>query len=152
MLFNQTVMYALRAMNQLAVEYNECFVRSAKLAECTRVPPHYLSKVMRQLVMCELVVAQKGHRGGFRLARPPHEIHVVEVLEAMAVPIYALPCAFGWERCDSSNPCPLHWAWMDLTRSVREWAEKTTLDQVEHSPMPQDVARGLSAPSNSKAQ
>lgn len=134
MLFNQTVVYALRAMNQLALEYGKGFVCSSHLAEKTSVPSHYLLKIMRLLVVKGLVLARKGHHGGFRLSRKPSDIRVVEVLEAMGIIFPS--CVFGWDKCADEDPCPLHWAWKGLTHCVRGWAEHTDFSQAESIEIP----------------
>ena len=43
----------------------------------------YLAKVLAAMVRAGVLGATSGPRGGFRLARPPHEITVAEVVEAV---------------------------------------------------------------------
>lgn len=133
MLLSQTSLYALRAMIELAYSYGELPVRSAELAEKTYVPPHYLSKIMRKLVKHGRVSAQKGHRGGFQLASAPEQITFLDILHAMDLETEEIPCAFGWEQCGSSNPCPLHDYWQQLNQNFLTWAEETTLADVLHN-------------------
>ena len=73
MILNQTAVYALRAMAVLARLAPGEFLRSVELAEHTNVPVHYLGKVMRLLVLAELVRSRKGHGGGFTLRRSPEK-------------------------------------------------------------------------------
>jgi Rrf2 family protein len=56
---------------------------AAKLGEHFGVPPAYLAKQLQTLVRGGVLVATTGPRGGFRLARPPHEITLLQIVEAL---------------------------------------------------------------------
>jgi Rrf2 family protein len=130
MLLSQTAEYALRAMAHLAAAPSDAAVPSADLAEYTGIPPHYISKVLRRLVVAGLCDAKRGHHGGFRLARPADEITFADVIAAAEPDQGPIGCAFGYGRCDLENPCPLHESWSALKREFATWSETTTLDQV----------------------
>lgn len=129
-LLNQTTVYALRAMARLATLPSGESARGTDLAEQTGVPLHYLAKVLRRLVAHGLLVAQRGHGGGFALARPPNRMRFFEILAALDQMPAPDRCAFGWGRCDPHHPCPLHPAWSKLNASFRTWALSTTLADV----------------------
>ena len=58
-------------------------ITTPRLAQLTRVPPGYLSKVLQRLGRADLVRAQRGVGGGFTLARHPKEISVLDVVNAV---------------------------------------------------------------------
>ncbi len=126
----QTAEYALRAMAHLATLEPGTSARAVELAEATSIPAHYLSKVMRRLVLAGLVDSQKGHHGGFALSRAPSKIRFGEILAAAGVDPEQNHCAFGWGRCNNVNPCPLHEAWSELRERCDSWASDTTLADV----------------------
>jgi Rrf2 family protein len=132
MLVSQTAEYALRAMAGLATLPQGQPVRATDLSAATDVPSHYLSKVLRRLVLAGLLTSQKGQGGGFSLARPAAEISFMDVL--MAVDAYPEDgrCGFGWDVCDEAHPCPLHGAWSTLNDQIRTWATGTTLATVRN--------------------
>ena len=131
MYLNQTAEYALRAMTYLALHPEKLPIRAKDLAKELAIPPHYLSKIMRKLVMAELLSSQKGHGGGFHLAKTPGKIRFLDILEAIDYQIKPNSCVFGWGKCDSANPCPLHNAWSDLNEKFMNWAKYTTLFRVK---------------------
>ena len=131
--FSQTAEYALRAMACLAAR-GEDALRASDLTEATHVPVHYLSKVLRRLVAAGLLISQKGHGGGFVLARRADQITFADVLDAVGEAPAGGRCAFGWGSCDARHPCPLHPAWSVLSESLVSWADKTTLAEVACSP------------------
>jgi Rrf2 family protein len=53
------------------------------LAEELGVPADSLLKVLQQLVRSGLMLSSRGRSGGFRLARPPEQISLLEVVEAV---------------------------------------------------------------------
>ncbi len=129
-LLTQTAEYALRALATLARLGPGESLRAADLARETSVPAQYLSKVLRRLVASGLLRAQKGHGGGFSLARGPSTIRVADVLEALdSAPIVGR-CAFGWGKCNDAQPCPLHPVWSKLSESFQTWTSTTTLADV----------------------
>jgi len=104
---------------------HDAAMRSAELAEATGVPRSYLSKVCRRLTEAGLLVSQKGHRGGFRLAKPADAISFESILKAVdALPSQGM-CAFGWGACDAQNPCPLHDKWSELLSRFDDWATRS---------------------------
>jgi Rrf2 family transcriptional regulator, iron-sulfur cluster assembly transcription factor len=125
--FSQTAEYALRVSACLARGASNDFVRAQEIADAAAVPRDYLSKIMRRLVEAGLLESRKGHGGGFRLAHEPAAIRFVDVLSAVGYKSDADECAFGWDKCSVTDPCPLHPFWSRLRESVDQWAEENTL-------------------------
>lgn len=127
MLLPQTSQYALRAMACLAATGPDSALNSRELSDATSIPHRYLSKVMRALVVAELVTSRKGHHGGFALARTPEDIRYTEILTAVGFAVDPTDCAFGFAACDEKKPCPLHESWKELKELCRTWAAGTSL-------------------------
>jgi len=130
MFISQTAEYAIRAMSAIATLPDGVRIRAADLGRATGIPAPYLSKILRRLVLAELLVSQKGQGGGFSLACPAAEIPFISILNAVDVFPTDGRCAFGWGNCDQLKPCPLHGAWSRLSHQVLEWANDTNLAEV----------------------
>ncbi len=130
MLLPQTVEYAMRAMACLATLPPGEAVRAQVLSTKTGIPVSYLSKILRKLVVADLLISQKGHGGGFTLAYAPAEITFAEIFEAVEYGSHSDRCVFAWDTCDPRNPCPLHDSWSIFKEQFREWANTTTLASV----------------------
>jgi Rrf2 family nitric oxide-sensitive transcriptional repressor len=129
-MISQTAEYALRAVVYLAREQSEgCTTRA--LANATRVPAGYLSKVIQSLVRAGLVVSQRGLGGGFRLARPATELTAWDVLEAVDPLRRINGCPLGLEA-HRQQLCPLHRRLDDamelVERSFRETSVQELID------------------------
>jgi len=132
--------YALRAAVCLAAVPEDDWMPARDLATLANVPPAYLSKILRKLVQHGLLHAQKGHHGGFRLARPAASIRVADVLAAAEVELAAGHCAFGFDRCNEAVPCPLHEVYKDLQAMCSTWARANTLADIDPSRIPRRPA------------
>ena len=130
MFISQTAEYAIRAMSAIATLPAAEKVRAADLGRSTGIPAPYLSKILRRLVLAQLLVSQKGQGGGFALARPAREIRFIDILNAVDAFPAEGRCAFGWGSCDEDKPCPLHGAWSRLNQNLREWASGTNLAEI----------------------
>jgi Rrf2 family protein len=127
---SQTAEYAIRAMSAIATLPTGDLVRASDIGKSTGIPPSYLSKILRRLVLAELLVSQKGTNGGFALSRPAGRIRFIEILYAVDAFPTEGRCAFGWGLCDQLKPCPLHGPWRRLKDRVQDWADNTTLAEV----------------------
>lgn len=84
--------YAVRALAYLAGQPSERIVSKAEIERKQDIPPHFLSKVMRDLVIRGLVESRIGSKGGFRLARPAKTISIKDVYEAVESPLNLMEC------------------------------------------------------------
>ena len=122
--------YALRAMAYLVRLDAQKRVRTRDLAVATGIPAPFLAKILRRLTAVGVLDSQKGHHGGFRLAKPPGEVRFVDILRAVDFEPASDHCIFGWESCGEENPCPLHPEWKTVRATIEEWAETRTLADV----------------------
>lgn len=130
MYLSRSAEYALRTMTYLARLETTRRVRARDLAQATDVPGPYLSKIMRRLTAAGLLTSQKGHYGGFQLARAPGEVRFIDILRAVEFDPAPEHCLFGWEACGEDDPCPLHEEWASLKECIEQWARTRTLQDV----------------------
>jgi Rrf2 family protein len=148
-LISQTTEYAFRALAELACT-PDVPLRATDLSERTGVPLAYLSKVLRKLVAGRVLTARKGHGGGFVVARRPEKVAFAEVLAALGEAPSRSRCAFGWGRCNATDPCPLHPAWSRLQEAFGDWATSTTLASVATQPKRSKRARAQTKRASTK--
>lgn len=91
------------------------------------IPKTFISQILGNLVRAKLAVSSFGRDGGFRLARAPAEISVLEVVEAGEGSLIADRCAIGDGPCHWDAVCPLHESWSEATGSLRAVLAATTL-------------------------
>ncbi|WP_433552271.1 RrF2 family transcriptional regulator [Micromonospora zamorensis] len=77
------VEWALHASLNLAWVTDGQAVPAATLAAFYELPPAYLNKQLQALTRAGILTSTPGPRGGFRLARPPEEITLLDVVVAI---------------------------------------------------------------------
>ena len=127
MYLNRPAEYGLRAMTYMARMDSTQRVRTKDLSAAIDVPSPFLSKIMRKLTAVGILDAQKGHHGGFLLARAPEDVRFIDIMRAVDFEPGEDHCLFGMKTCDGKNPCPLHNEWGALKGQIKEWARIHTL-------------------------
>lgn len=127
MMISQTTEYALRAIVWLARE-PDAQQGTKKISESVQVPSGYLSKVLQKLTRAGLVISTPGRSGGFRLARDPANIRVLDVVNAVDPLRRIQTCPLGLES-HGKNLCALHRQLDDdLARTEKAFASTTITD------------------------
>lgn len=130
MMISQTTEYALRAVVWLAGQPDE-LQGTRKISEAIQVPSGYLSKVLQKLTRAGLVISSPGRGGGFRLARKPEDIRVLEVVNAVDPLQRIQSCPLGLAS-HGSNLCALHRKLDDdLARTEKAFASTTISDLLD---------------------
>ncbi len=76
---NKTNLYRIEALLALGAAYPAAR-RTSEIARRRAVPEPFLARLVAELARGGLVVTSRGPSGGARLARPPAEISLLEVL------------------------------------------------------------------------
>jgi Rrf2 family protein len=131
-MFSNTVEYALRAIVYLAYEAPEART-TAQIAEATKVPKDYLSKILQGLAKKKILQTQRGVGGGVSLLRSPDELTILDVVNAVEPIQRITTCPLGLEA-HGVHLCPLHKRMDSALASVEEAFAKTTLSEVLSEP------------------
>jgi Rrf2 family protein len=79
--------YAIHAMVHMATSKPDVPLASHEIAKAHHIPERFLLKVLKPMVSAGLLTSVKGPRGGYRLAKAPGQITLLEVIEAVEGPI-----------------------------------------------------------------
>jgi Rrf2 family protein len=123
--------YVVRSAVALARAYPEGR-KIREVVEEMGVPATFASQILADLGRAGLASSKAGREGGYRLARPPGDISLLEVVEAGEGPLRAERCALGDGPCRWEAVCPLHETWTAATAALREVLAATTLEDVAH--------------------
>ncbi len=127
-MLSQTVEYALRAVVQLAYK-QPLLCSTSELAEATKVPSAYLSKVLQSLVKAGIVHSQRGVGGGMTLLIPAEKLTLLDVVNAVDPIRRIKTCPLNLKN-HGSVLCPLH-SRIDKALAMMETAfASTTLAEI----------------------
>jgi Rrf2 family protein len=87
MKLSRTVAYALQATLQLAQSNRNGPIPCSKLAAEGAMPERFLLQILRSLVTHGILQSTRGVEGGYSLLKPPEEISVLEIIEAIEGPL-----------------------------------------------------------------
>ncbi len=122
----ENVNLALHAAGVLAMNDPTRSLRVGQIAVKLGASQTHLAKVMQQLVRANLVISRRGPHGGFVLARPPQEIRLREVYEAVAGPLRPTECLLANKLCDGRG-CLFGDLLADVQARIAEHLDRTTL-------------------------
>jgi Rrf2 family protein len=114
-------------MLDVALHCAEGPVHLRDIARRQQVSKKYLEHLTRRLEGAGLLRSIRGAGGGMSLARPPSEISVSEILEALEGPASLVECVDNPERCPRSGSCATRDIWMDIGRLLGAFLESKTL-------------------------
>ncbi len=132
--------YAVRAAIELATAAGEP-VTAEIVAQRQEIPVQFLQKIFHELSRSRLVVSQRGPDGGYRLARPAHEITVADILRAVEGPLAAVRGEPPETLQYTGAAAPLQEVWIALRTNVRAVLEGVTLAELAGSHLPRPIAR-----------
>ncbi len=114
--------YALYAAMEMALAWDaERPVRAGEVARRYRIPENALAKVLQQLVRAGLAIGTRGVGGGYRLARDPGEITVLDVIEVFEPPRRSGRCLLKDDGglCEDLPDCRLRRLFDEVDEQVR---------------------------------
>lgn len=107
------------------------------LAAFFEVPTAYLAKQMQLLRRAGIVVSVRGKGGGYRLARSPDAISLLDIVQAIEGPMPAFRCTeirqngpCGVKREDCKRPCEIASAFAHAEQTYRGALAAKTLASI----------------------
>jgi Rrf2 family protein len=124
--------YALRAVRYLAQQgpNQRAATSVVVVAKEMKIPPSFLAKIISQLSISGLVQTSRGAHGGVMLARPPEEITLLDVVEAIDGPVLLNECVGEPGKCEFSEECAMHPVWMEAQQLLTKRLRETTFAQL----------------------
>ena len=123
--------YGVRAIVQLARHWPRTYVQSRDLAQQEGLPNKFLESILLALRRGGFLESKIGREGGYRLARPPREIRVGEIIRRLEGRFTVKEGQLGEEM--SPGEVAVHLLNERLTSATDEVLDHLTLDQlIEH--------------------
>jgi Rrf2 family protein len=146
------VEWAAHVTTLLAVLPPDAALPAARLAEYHVVPAAYLAKHLQTLRRAGILESVQGPRGGYRLARAPEAITLLDVVEAIDGRESAFVCTEVRQRGPAAcppdayrTPCGIHRAMSRADRAWREALREVTVADLVAGVMTDAPAAGLAA-------
>jgi Rrf2 family transcriptional regulator, cysteine metabolism repressor len=124
--------YGVRFMVVLALGWGRGSTLLRDISRREDISEKYLSQIVIPLKAAGLVTAQRGSRGGYPLSRPPAEITVLQIVEAIEGPLVPVPCTADEGKdcapaCERLGGCAASTVWKKLRLDLRSSLSSHTL-------------------------
>lgn len=130
-MLSESSQHVLRALTWIAALPRQAAVSAGDIAEGAGVPRRYLSKILARLTRNRILEARRGVKGGYRLARPPARIRLIEVVSPFEPTLGQDTCIFGGGRvCGEVKPCDAHQDWGKIREKLWRFLDRTTLADI----------------------
>ena len=131
--------YATVVLAALAVAPNRVH-SAAELAERSRLELPTVSKVLKPLAHAGLVTGFRGASGGYRLARAPSQISLIEIVEAIEGPLGMTECSGEHSSCEHEPHCGVQGQWRQINDVIADTLRGMTLAQMLPKAIPITLA------------
>ncbi|RCW82234.1 RrF2 family transcriptional regulator [Phyllobacterium bourgognense] len=138
-LYGATVEYGIHCMMYL-IQPRATPVSSRDLAELQGVPVTLMARIMPRLEKAGIVVSTSGINGGYRLAKEPRKITVLDIVDAIDGRKNVFDCKDVRKNCVlfagdaptwmTSGVCGIHAVMLRAQKSMRQEMARTTLEDL----------------------
>lgn len=135
--------YALRVMIDLAHRMEEDYIPLRDIADRLGLSQKYLEAIFKPLNDAGLVSGMRGKNGGYKLARNPAEITILDVLdvtEGGVAPVSCLRC--NAKPCENESSCDTLDLWKGLYSEISEYLSNYTLQCLMDNSTPGVQSKG----------
>ena len=122
--------FAVTSMIDIALYGKNGPVRLADIARREQISVAYLEQIFGKLRKADLVTANRGPGGGYRLSREPEAISAGEIVRAVEESLDATNC-YGTGQCRGGAECLAHGLWSDMNRLMTDFLDKQSLAQIK---------------------
>lgn len=130
--------FAIRAAAELAG--HEDFIRLEDIARAQELPTDYVRATMSDLRRAGIVDSRRGRDGGYRLALPPSQITLADIMRAVDGPLTAVRGARPETLEYEGAAAGLKEVWLAIRASERRILEAVTLEHLIRGQLPAEVA------------
>ncbi len=132
--YSKLAQSGIAALSYLAqVSGEDRLASSAEVAAARELSPVLVAKVLSLLSTAGLLTGRSGPTGGYRLARSPSEITMLDVIKVFDDPQKLPMCPFGPQWCGTGPNCPLHDTLFELRDNMFDRLGKETFEQFRQS-------------------
>lgn len=131
MRFSKKIDYGFIFLSCLARGYAAgAFVAIQDVSREYGVPYSFMEKIASQLKAAGIIVARKGKKGGYALARPPKKVSMDETVAALERPRLMKCLEAGTAPCFMAGTCPTRRRWEVLDKKILKVFRETTLAEI----------------------
>ena len=103
---------------------------AAAMAERTRLATSTVSKCLKLLCAAQLVVSERGSKGGYQLAKPLTDIRLLDVIRAIDGDVQLTQCVSVGSDCCLQGQCEFRPNWQVVNEQMVQLLSDISLQQM----------------------
>jgi FeS assembly SUF system regulator len=111
--------YAIVIMAYLATR-SEGTTNARHIAQKTGIALPTTSKLLKRLAQEQLLLAQRGMKGGYQLALPATDIPLGKIIQALEGQIALTECSYAQHQCVVEKQCTIRQGWHRISRFIED--------------------------------
>ena len=131
--------YAVRAAVELAGVQDEKPVKAERIATAQDIPLNFLENILGELRHAGIVRSHRGADGGFRLAKPPDQVSIADIIRAVEGPLASVRGGPPEETSYPGASEALPRVWIAVRASLRNVVEHVTVADVARGELPASI-------------
>ena len=130
--------YALRMMIDLAEHQEDGYIALKDISARQNISKKYLEQIIAIVNKPDILRANRGSQGGYRLARAPKDYTVGEILRLTEGSLSPVECVdYDPIECARAANCPTLPVWQHLSKIINEYLDSVTLQDLVDNHMAQ---------------
>ena len=123
--------YALRLMIDLAEHREEGYISLKDISKRQEISKKYLEQIIAIVNRPDILRANRGAQGGYKLAKSPSQYTVGDILRMTEGSLSPVDCADQDPvECPHSADCATLPIWRNLSKIVNEYLDSVTLQDI----------------------
>jgi len=124
--------YGLRTLMDIALHQKDGCVTLQSISERQELSQKYLWHVITPMKNAGIIHVTRGAGGGYRLAREPKSISLLDILTAVEGNLCLVPCVHSATSCKRAKKCLAKKAWETVNDAISKTLKSMTLESIIH--------------------
>ena len=130
-MFSKSCEYALQSILFITIHSEKGKAVGLKqISRSQKIPLHFLSKILQQLVKAKILNSIKGPHGGFMLQVSPQKLRLIKIVEIIDGLEIFNRCGIGLKKCSDKSPCPIHFEFKVVKDKIKQVLTEKTISEL----------------------
>lgn len=121
--------YAVRTLVELGRQPG-VIISLAEVERRQQISAKFAKQILQPLEGKKLVGSKRGAAGGYFLLKPPDEIRLLDVMQALDENLMLVPCREASYSCGRELTCGARGVWEDLEGRIEEYFAAITIEDI----------------------
>lgn len=122
--------YGVRSLFDMAYYGGGKPVSASDISKRQDISLNYIGQIFLKLKRAGLINSIRGRTGGYVLSRPPEDITLLEIIEAVEGPILLVNCPTNITLCSIIENCVTRPRWRKAGELLKDYFGKVSIDDL----------------------